>query len=281
MKKILASLLCSFLALVAVGCGGSSNDVGAQVTGQQQGPVVGGTGSIGVVLSAQDLAEMFPSLVLNQGNAPSRISSFHVYAFDANGNVVATANTARLPGSSVNILLQGLQLLSFDVVLAAVDQYGNVVGAYAAEDVAPLSNGIREIGRATFYPLAGFVLPTNVNPPVPTENIDVSVAFSGNVPQVTFTGGNAFSVTAVPADLIEDFQAGLITPLDEEYARVYTRVSTNGTDALASPLLLNSTVVPGTVTNLDFEGFEEGVEYQVSVVRMNGDFGYIDAELVP
>lgn len=280
MKKILASLLCSFLAIVAVGCGGSSNDVGAQVSGQQV-PTTRPTGSIGVVLSAEDLGDMFPSLVVNaQGAAPGAITRFYVFAYDAVGTEVARASTDYLPGSGLNLLLQGLQLLNFDVVLAGVDQAGNVVGAQRAEDIAPLSNGIREVGRAVFYPIEGFVLPTDITPPTPTENIDVSVSFSGNVPQISFTGGNVFSVTAVPEDLIEDFQAGRITPLSDDYIHIYTRVSTNGTNAISSPALLNSDIIAGTVTN-EFEGFEAGVEYQISVVRMNGDFGFINHELVP
>lgn len=281
MKKILASLLCSFLAIVAVGCGGSSNDIGAQVSGQQV-PATRSVGSIGVVLSAEDLGDMFPSLAINaQGAAPGAITRFYVFAYDAVGTEVARASTEYLPGSSLNLLLQGLQLLNFDVVLAGVDQAGNVVGAQRAEDIAPVPNGVREVGRAVFYPIEGFVLPTDITPPTPTENIDVSVSFSGNVPQVSFTGGNAFSVTAVPEDLIEDFQAGRVTPLDDEYSRVYTRVSTNGTNAVSSPALLNSSVISGTVTNFEFEGFEAGVEYQISVVRMNGDFGFVNHELVP
>ncbi len=279
MKKILASLLCSFLALVAVGCGGSSNDVGAQVSGQQVPTNTRPLGSIGVVLSAKDLGEMFPAA---RGQGAAGVTRFYVFAFDAVGTEVARASTDNVPGSGLNLLLQGLQLLNFDVVLAGVDQAGNVVAAYEAEDIAPLPNSVREIGRATFYPIQGFVLPTGTTPPpTPTQNIDVSVSFSGNVPQVSFTGGNAFSVTAVPEDLIEDFKANRISPLSSEFSRIYSRAATNGTNAISSPIRLNSDVIPGTTVVPGFDGFEAGVEYQISVTRMNGDFGFVNHELVP
>ena len=279
MKKILASLLCGFLALVAVGCGDSNSNDYNQVSGQQGAPGPATRGSIAAVLSAADLDEMFSAAVLAQTIDPG-ITQFYLYAFDAAGNLVASTNTARVPGAGINLALQGLQLLNFDVVLAGLDSQGNLVGAYQAENISPVPNGLREIGRDVFVLLEGFVLPnTNNNPPTPNQNIDVSVSFVEDVPQITFTGGNVQNVSAVPEDLIEAFSRGQVLPGSDDFARIYTRSGTS--DNISSPTLLNSAAISGTTTNLLFDGFEAGVTYQVSVVRTNGDFGFVNHVLVP
>lgn len=279
MKKILASLLCGFLALVAVGCGDSNSNDYNQVSGQQGAPGPATSGSIAAVLSAADLDAMFSAAALAQTIDPS-ITQFYLYAFDAAGNLVASTNTARVPGAGINLALQGLQLLNFDVVLAGLDSQGNLVGAYEAENIAPLPNGLREIGRDVFVILEGFVLPDDTNnPPTPDQNIDVSVSFVENVPQITFTGGNVQNVSAVPEDLIEAFSRGQVRPGSDDFARIYTRSGTS--DNISSPTLLNSAAISGTTTNLLFDGFEAGVVYQISVARTNGDFGFVNHVLVP
>lgn len=267
--------------MVAVGCGDSSNDY-VGVAGQQ-GPA-GRTpnGSIAVNLSQADLSTLFSAQALTQGTQPidPRIASFYLFAYDAAGNLVASTAGQAINNVGLNLAIQGLQILGFDVVLAGVDRAGNVVGAYQADNIFPVPNGVREIAASAFYPIEGFVLPSErPTPPTPVENIDVSVSFSGNVPQITFTGGNAFSVTAVPEDLVDDYEVGNISA--EDFSRIYSRVSSNGTDAIASPILLNSAVIGGTSLNPLFEGFEEGIDYQISVTRSNGEFGYIYHPLVP
>lgn len=281
MKKILISLLCGFLAMVAVGCGDSSNDY-VGVAGQQGPAGRTPSGSIAVNLSQADLSTLFSAQALAQGTQPidPRIASFYLFAYDAAGNLVGSTAGQAINNIGLSLAIQGLQVLGFDVVLAGVDRAGNVVGAYQAENIFPVPNGVREIAAQAFYPIEGFVLPSDrPTPPTPVENIDVSVSFSGNIPQITFTGGNAFSVTAVPEDLIEAYETGNVGI--EDFARIYTRASTNGTDALSSPTLLNSEIIGGTTTNLLFEGFEEGIDYQISVTRSNGEFGYIFHPLVP
>ncbi len=267
--------------MVAVGCGDSSNDY-VGVAGQQ-GPA-GRTpnGAIAVNLSQADLSALFSAQALTQGTQPidPRIASFYLFAYDAAGNLVASTAGQAINNIGLSLAIQGLQILGFDVVLAGVDRAGNVVGAYQAENVFPVPNGVREVAASAFYPIEGFVLPSDrPNPPTPVEDIDVSVSFSGNVPQISFTGGNAFSVTAVPEDLIENYETGNITP--DDFSRIYTRASSNGTNAISSPTLLNSAVIGGTSLNPLFEGFEEGVLYQISVTRDDGHFGYIFHELVP
>lgn len=284
-KKILISLLCSFVAVMSLGCGDSSNDY-VGVGGQQGPPGPSPTGGIAVNLSQADLTRMFSPEALAQGSiVDPRITEFHLYIFDAAGNLVAedfsdwspTANQ----GLSLSLAAYGLQMLNFNVVLAGEDANHNLVGAYQASNIFPLPNGLREVAASAFYPLDGFVLPdgNNGGGGEPVENIDVSVSFLDGVPQVAFTGGNAFSVAAVPEDLVEKYQSGRVST--DDFTRIYTRSSSNGTDSLSSPILLTDEIIPGSVVNPLFQGFEPGVNYQVSVVRLNQEFGYSYAVLAP
>lgn len=281
MKKILVSLLCSFVAVMSLGCGDSSNDYVGVPSGPSQ------RGGIAVNLSQADLNRMFSPEALAQGSiVDPRITEFHLYIFDAAGNLVAdessvwSNNANQAP--SLRLAAYGLQILNFDVVLAGEDANHNVVGAYQASDVFPLPNSLREVAASAFYPLEGFVLPDDNNNGgggQGVENIDVSVTFLEGVPQVAFTGGNVFNVAAVPEDLVEKYQSNTVS--NNDLTRIYTRASSNGTDSISSPILLTDDVIPGTVVNPLFQGFEAGVNYQVSVVRSTDEFGYSYAVLAP
>lgn len=263
------------VAVASTGCGDSDNDFVVNGGGGRNNLANQG---IRVQMSAAELANLFPPATTQAVVDPS-IVTFYVFAYDAAGNLVAQANTPN-NGLGLDLLLTGLQLANFDVVLAGVDASGNLVGAYEAENITPVPNGLRVIGDEVFNALEGFVLPTNLNPPNGNISIDVEVNEVEGQYEVSFDGGNARSVSAVPVELVNAISAD---PTNTELqARFLTEALTiTGTtgDPLTSPVVLTTEQsISGVVINQSFAGFT-GVTYRVTVDRSNGDTGFVDTVL--
>ncbi len=281
MKKIVSALVCSLVAVLAVGCGSSRDH--HHVPQPTPGPGAP-TGDLRILLSAAELAELFPAPVAQALEDPS-IVEYRVFAYDAAGNLVTQVSQARVPGSSLDILLTGLQLLHFDVIVAGVDSTGELVGASASEDVVPVQNAVLEITREAFAPIDGFVLPDpddggDLGPVEGDEVLDVSVAADNGLYRVSWDGEGGTEpillLSAIPLDLIDDVLDANMDP--ESAKRMYSAVSLTDADTLAQPFLLTNGSQEGVYYNPAFEGFD-GSEYRVTVTRENGDFGYIDVVL--
>jgi hypothetical protein len=280
MKNLMKHLVLILFVAMFIGCG-SSEDYVSTNTGQPINPLV--NQGFRVVFSATELATLFPAPVAPQGNPtldPS-ITEFRIFVFDAVGQVVAESTYIPVPGQGLDIILTGLQLANFDVVVTGLDAAGNVVTSVEAQDVTPLPNALKILGAQVFNPLVGFVLPDpNNNGGQGQLNINVSVTEVQGEYEASWDGANARSVSAIPVELVNALANDPTNQtLQTRLATEALTITAASTDALSSPLVLTTNqTIPGVIINNSFAGFT-GVEYRVTVDRLNGDTGFVDIVL--
>ncbi len=299
MKTKLSLLLCTLLAIFALGCDGRSDFV--EVTGPNGNNQGGGapTGDIRVLVSAEELAGLFPAPVDTEETLGQtldiedpRIATYMVFVYDAEGKLVTSVNAPRTNEGGLNVLFQGLQVTNFRVVIAGLDVDGELVGAAQASDITPVPNSVLQITGEVFAPLDGFVLPVVEEEPIeedddgePVEgelNMEVEVTNVDGIYRVTWAGGTPeggpiASLSAVPVELIDEIGPGSISD-PAVAARVFSVSSTTGGDSIEQPVAMTVNPITGAFVNPAFEGFDGSV-YRVSVSRSNGDSGFLDIAL--
>jgi len=93
--------------------------------------------------------------------------------------------------------------------------------------------------------------------------INVTVS-SGMTPQITWDGGNVFSVT------VSDPEAAQSDPTGS----MYFNVTTPNTDGISSPITYGS--LPQGALQIANKALVAGKKYTCSVARVNGENGYVE-----
>lgn len=306
----------TLLAALVLGCGSSSDD--QQISGQQGNGQVPQTTGFRVFLTNANLAALFPAVAAPQANdlVNPAITSYTVFVYDANGNLITQASAPRTPGGNLDLLLTGLQLGGFDVVVAGLDANGGLVGAARAQNVVTVPNQLVQIAAEVFAPFQGFVLPGGNSTTTGTAttgtttggtstggstggttggsstggtagnlNMMVSVNLVGGVYEVTWDGGATGTgpvqvVSAGRLDVVNGLADGSIQPTDPLVQQQIFGISALATqDSIAQPARLTTNqTLSGAIITPGFTGFDGSV-YRVSVSRTNGDTGFVDIAL--
>ena len=93
-------------------------------------------------------------------------------------------------------------------------------------------------------------------------NITVTVG-SGMTPEISWTGGNVYSVTISDPSIAQSDPVG----------SMYFSISTLNQDGIASPVTYGT--VPSGAIQVANKGLVSGKKYTCSVTRTNGDNGYV------
>ena len=157
MTRLSRWIFCLFLAACTVGCGGSNNDYN-DYGGIQGGPYPVSTGGFRVLLSNADLVDLLPIPI--PANVPDSgdplfdagVDQLVVSAYDAtDGTLVVEALVDYFPGTSLDLVLDELNLLPYDVVLFALDANGNSLAEAEANNVSFFAGGLTLLTFQDFF----------------------------------------------------------------------------------------------------------------------------------
>lgn len=154
MKRLLMLLLCALVLPIAAGCGNSNNDEFIVDGGPFPVPV--DNAQFRVILSEDDLVDILPFVIpqtaeeiLNQEG----VAEWAVYAFDINGEVVLSVFFDRVPGLGINVLLDELPFMEYDIIVDALDVNGNILASAEAIGVFPSVDGTTVLTAVDFEPI--------------------------------------------------------------------------------------------------------------------------------
>lgn len=183
--------------------------------------------------------------------------------------LVPTLPFSRIDGAIQTVLVQDIPAGTVELILEALDGGGNIVGQARA------SNVVVNAGQTTLVDssmLQGFGVSQGVDfTGEDTGGATLTVEVSaGTTPTYTFTGSPVRDVSVVRVNNPED-------PADVTPVWVATAVDV---DAINSPVVHGPLPAGATVLTVNAEPvLTAGQLYRVSVVKLNGEFGF--AEFTP
>ncbi len=159
MTRLSKFIFCFFLAAFTVGCGGSNgyndyNDYG----GIQGGPFPVDTGGFRVALSNADLVDLLPIPI--PANVPDSgdplfdagVDQLVVSVYDAgDGTLVIEGFVDYFPGTSLDLVLDDLLAVRYDVVVFALDVNGNSLAEAEATNVSFFAGGLTVLTFQDFF----------------------------------------------------------------------------------------------------------------------------------